>query len=147
MTCEHCGLYKDDFLGEWHCDDCGQTWPTAKALLESKREEEKQVTSRQREILVAARERIADPERWTTGQLSDEIAGWDDGLTLGDLRSGTKWCASGAIGCEVDSRSEWSAVTTLFLVYFDAPLELINDGRTHEEVLAFFDQLIAKGTP
>lgn len=25
--CPHAGLYKDDFIGEWHCDDCGKSWP------------------------------------------------------------------------------------------------------------------------
>jgi ribosomal protein L37AE/L43A len=23
--CSHKNAYKDDFLGEWHCDDCGAT--------------------------------------------------------------------------------------------------------------------------
>lgn len=24
--CTHKNIYKDDFLGEWHCDDCGASF-------------------------------------------------------------------------------------------------------------------------
>lgn len=23
MNCEHVNTYRDDLVGEWHCDDCG----------------------------------------------------------------------------------------------------------------------------
>jgi hypothetical protein len=27
--CPHVNIYKDDFIGDYHCDDCGACWPAA----------------------------------------------------------------------------------------------------------------------
>lgn len=89
------------------------------------------------EILRAARERIADPERWCQGYYAQDPNGAE--VEPDDVQA-CKWCAVGSLCLEVQSRDE----AHLYLV--DAAREVgitptaINDGRGHSAVMVLFDR-------
>lgn len=103
------------------------------------------------EILRAARERIADPERWGKGAFAYDGLG----QSVGPWREAAVcWCARGAVHREcgsASSRSAHRAEETLteaverleFDVPDDAePIAWVNDHHDHEVVLALFDRAI-----
>ena len=97
------------------------------------------------QILRAAREKIAVPERWTQkSHARDAQERW----VAYDSREACKWCASAAIAA-VCPGTLWLYVTRLLRLTpgFPAGNSIMrwNDApdRTHAEVLAAFDAAIA----
>lgn len=91
------------------------------------------------EILKAARELIAVPERWTQGALAKAYDG--ESLWYGDNRA-TCFCAEGALkrvclsdGDSYDAYMELSDAAGM-------PAHHFNDSHTHPEVIALFDRAI-----
>jgi hypothetical protein len=95
-------------------------------------------------VLRAARELIADPERWTQGEYARDADGKpvDDG----DERA-VRWCATGAIWRTAPSGSV--ACRTIQLAAevarraHDMGLMQVNDRLGHQAVLRVLDQAIA----
>lgn len=91
------------------------------------------------EILKAARELLAVPERWTTGVLAKS----QDGSEVApNSTEAVCWCISGAClkidGSQFLNVIEALKIGTAVPIWNDAP------ERTHAEVLARFDEAIAK---
>lgn len=94
------------------------------------------------EILKAARELLAVPERWTTGVLARAHNG--DEVTPSSYKAAS-WCMSGAClkSCMGNDSQFLYVIDALDL---DTCIPIWNDApeRTHAEVLARFDEAIAK---
>lgn len=92
------------------------------------------------EVLKAARELISVPERWTQGKMS-RMSNGEFALPKSILA--VCWCAEGAVE-KVSSKGD--AVDAIIALQKGAdgmrPF-VINDTRTHAEVLAMFDRAIA----
>jgi len=93
------------------------------------------------EILVKARELIAEPERWTQGAFARDEHGFSRYVCPGEFDY-TCYCASGALRAAggYTTHPAYNAIHTggpAVCVWNDAP------GRTHAEVLAAFDAAIA----
>lgn len=101
-----------------------------------------------KEVLIAARAKIADPANWTQGSFAKDIDGcqvwpWDEDATC--------LCAMGAIAVSVGGYDQHSIDSVFATPYFDALSEVMgagdvvqfNDTHTHAEVLAKFDEAIA----
>lgn len=97
-----------------------------------------------KEILIAARAKIADREHWTTGA----FARAKDGLTRRpDNVDAVCWCSIGAI----ESIGDWRAVENsnakiLLRLAVGGSAVGFNDSHTHDEVLAVFDKAIQNAT-
>lgn len=88
------------------------------------------------EIVIAARERIADPARWTQGELARNAAGCSVNPCNGNA---ARWCAIGSIERECTGQMLYYSVRSLFNVQ----LAEINDRAGHAAVLAEYDRVIA----
>lgn len=106
-----------------------------------------------RTTLIAARERISEPEHWTQGRSARNAAGQAVGHNSPDA---VAYCALGALA--------WAANWTVgrdprSLTLYDQAAKALkgketnllighfNDSHTHAEVLALFDRAIARLTP
>jgi hypothetical protein len=92
------------------------------------------------EILKAARAKIEDPERWTTGMYARNR----EGLPIpSNDRVACKWCAHGAMMAVTDDDDPdyYKAINALSNVCGGSPANF-NDSHTHAEVLDAFDQAI-----
>jgi hypothetical protein len=97
------------------------------------------------EVLVAARELIVEPDRWTKRTLAanEEGVGVDP-----TSEEAVCWCTVGAIQKAAASANnpdelEHLAVRAMFNTYIPYyPLGDWNDGSTHELVLSVFDKAI-----
>jgi hypothetical protein len=100
------------------------------------------------ETLKAAREKIADPARWTQDWFAKRI---DEDGTFKDTDATSSaavcWCSSGAIRA-VLGVDDFGFINEDFAVPFGfntlGDLENFNDTHTHPEVLRAFDEAIAK---
>jgi hypothetical protein len=93
------------------------------------------------EVLKAARERIAVPERWTQGCAARTSSG--EPRFTGDPDA-ARWCAIGSI---FHDHPYLTAATDAYAAVVDVVkgnLSEFNDSHTHSEVLAAFDRAIAK---
>lgn len=97
-----------------------------------------------REALIAARELIEDPERWTQEESARDADG--KGVPIGSPEA-CQWCAMGALSKIAPDGLMLSRTRVALLrgtgtysvsMFNDAP------GRTHAEVLAAFDKAIAE---
>lgn len=100
-------------------------------------------SNRVHSILVAARERIATPDRWTQWMVACNRQGES---VSAKSRSAARWCAMGAIIASMDEdieRRDEAACAVRRIV--GESLTCWNDApeRTHEEVLDAFDRAIA----
>lgn len=93
------------------------------------------------EILRAAREKIADPDRWVKGELAIDGEGLRIETASGAHR-GVRWCAVGAC-CAVAGMDWTTAGDALEAVAGESVVDF-NDTHTHAEVLALFDRTIAE---
>lgn len=96
------------------------------------------------EILKAARELIAKPERWTRGCGARDASGEDV-----EARSDAAicWCAIGAI-VRVSDDNPVPAEMLLRRVLPDGGfISSFNDSHDHAEVVALFDRAIASAQP
>jgi len=97
------------------------------------------------EILKAARELLAVPERWTTGVLARAQSGYE--VTPSSAKA-VSWCMSGACLKIGGDESTFSATfcSVIDALDLDTCIPIWNDApeRTHAEVLARFDTAIAK---
>lgn len=94
------------------------------------------------EILKAARERISDPERWTTRVGARDQAG-DATLVLDP--NACKWCALGSIEAETNGPGVLyaEASAALFLgTQNEYGVVGTNDHLGHDAVLAMYDRAI-----
>jgi hypothetical protein len=94
------------------------------------------------ETLKAARKLIIDPSHWTQGAFGRDSAGrkrWD-----GFHPDCTRWCASGALEKVTGKPLPKSAMRPLQEVMDSVDIATFNDHHTHAEVLAAFDEAIAK---
>lgn len=91
-----------------------------------------------KEVLIAARAKIADPVNWTQGEYARNADGAD---CEGD--DAVCWCAIGAIqeSCD-DYDTARDALEYLHAVMGTYPYHF-NDTHTHAEVIAKFDEAIA----
>jgi hypothetical protein len=97
------------------------------------------------EILKAARELIAKPERWTRGYVARAGA---VPLTSAMDVGATCWCAMGAVDKSAGG-PDFSA-PALDLLYPMLPgcgIAEFNDSHDHAEVLSLFDRAIASAQP
>jgi hypothetical protein len=96
------------------------------------------------EILKAARELIAKPERWTRGCGARNASGQDVNAHSDDA---TCWCAIGAI-VKVSDDNPVPAEMLLRRALPDGGfISAFNDSHDHAEVLALFDAAIASAQP
>jgi hypothetical protein len=94
------------------------------------------------EILKAARELIAKPERWTRGVIAR--AGTVP-LTSAMGEGATCWCAMGAVDkCAGGPDCSAPALDLLYPIIPGCGIAQFNDSHDHPEVLALFDRAIAK---
>jgi hypothetical protein len=101
-----------------------------------------------KEILVEARNLIADPSKWVRGNLALD----DDGKTLGDGYDprACKWCALGALGKAL-GKGEYQRFRYITLKLDRVAEDLsygyaatLNDESNHDTVLRMFDIAISK---
>lgn len=94
-----------------------------------------------REILVAARELISVPERWTQGSLAESRLG----RPIGPSTPGAVcWCALGAVQKVADDLNmPFGGAVSHLNKAGPINLGLFNDTHTHPEVVALFDRAIA----
>lgn len=99
-----------------------------------------------REILIAARELISDPARWTQGASARTR---DGNAALVDDPSACSWCALGATAHEARRLDGFASADALrdAIVLLDTlagpnRLPFFNDHGSHESVLALFDRAI-----
>lgn len=99
------------------------------------------------DVLRAARERIATPDKWCQQVLGIDAHG--NQLMPEDLSRAVQCCAEGAVFLIAGEDDGWSAMYALIdqLKGADsermAPVSKFNDTHTHAEVLALFDKAIA----
>lgn len=96
------------------------------------------------EVLKAARERIAVPERWTQGRAAVDAAGESCYAASPMARA---WCLLGAIYWVAPDDSECRVECVRHLSagnIEDGALVAFNDSHKHSEVLALFDKAIAR---
>lgn len=100
------------------------------------------------DVLVKARALIADPQRWTTGELARD----NNGRGVDPLATtACKWCLEGAVERASDGErrpavSAYSMLVDLVPESCLAPHEF-NDYTTHAAVLALFDRAIEATKP
>ncbi len=89
------------------------------------------------EVLQAARDLIADPDHWCQGALA-----WDGKRPVGPHDpEAVAWCVIGAIDA-VASVHEAVTAKGMLQITTACPLEFFNDGHSHGDVIAAFDQAI-----
>ena len=98
--------------------------------------------------LKAAREKIADPSCWTQDWFAKRID--EDGTfkeTDATSSSAACWCSSGAIRAVLNV-DDFTSISDDYAIPFGfgtlGDLETFNDTHTHAEVLAAFDEAIAR---
>lgn len=93
---------------------------------------------RSRIILIRARERITNPERWCQGH---SAVAMDGGMRAPIDSDACAWCAVGAICVEsvLGVGGHVVAAELLSMVIDNTSISLFNDTRTHAEVLHLFD--------
>lgn len=92
-----------------------------------------------KEVLIAARAKIADPANWTQGMLARDASGIP--VEVCSSRAAC-WCAVGAVA--ESAPYELTNTTVEFLnKAAGMQIETFNDTHTHAEVLAKFDEAIA----
>ena len=99
------------------------------------------------ELLTASRDLISEPERWTQDAYARDIHG-EPTDAVGD--GAVCWCATGALwsaGHDHNGKHFYDlyedAVGELTQAAGRKSLVLYNDGHTHNQVLALFDEAIA----
>lgn len=96
-----------------------------------------------KEVLIAARAKIADPANWTQGESAKDA---NDRFCLPKSTLARCWCSIGALAAVIEdgSASEyfWKADDALARV-MGTSTHRYNDTHTHAEVLAKFDEAIA----
>lgn len=95
-----------------------------------------------KEVLIAARAKIADPAHWTQFEYARRISGF--GVSP-ESTYAECWCAIGALASVVGdtARAEKSAPYNALLDAMGEDVDNFNDTHTHAEVLAKFDEAIA----
>lgn len=93
-----------------------------------------------KEVLIAARAKIADPANWTQGTLARDVHGTPVGVLS---KRASCWCSVGAVAECSTSVDITNEAMFLLAKVCEGPAEAFNDRRTHAEVLAKFDEAIA----
>lgn len=96
-----------------------------------------------RELLVAARARVEDPARWTTGSPARDRRG---SVTRSRYPQAVCWCATGAVlsfgaAPYIESYSLW-VLDDLAHSLYEMTTESVNDRLGHTAVLDLFDRAI-----
>ncbi len=101
-----------------------------------------------KEILIAARELIADKSRWTQGTLARNVEGNPEHCVQG--KTAVCFCAAGAVmHCATGEDEEewigaWSALdAAAFSLYGGRDVAGVNDKLGHEAVLKVYDHAIS----
>lgn len=98
-----------------------------------------------KEVMIAARAKIADEKNWTTKAFARDTNG--DSVPSSD-QDAVCWCAIGAIlsvlppGAVFEFDDLWKPLDNLAL----GSMVTLNDERTHTEVMSVFDCMIAAQT-
>ena len=104
------------------------------------------------DVLVAARDLIAEPERWTQGSPARDAQGNRTGW---GAPAAVCWCAVGAVEKAAESATALSGRRSVLVEAAMSELRhaigrhaifLFNDSHSHAEVLAAFDKAIAERT-
>jgi hypothetical protein len=91
-----------------------------------------------REILIAGRALIADPEHWTQGAIARNL---ENRSINSDRADACKFCSIGALNkCSTNKNS---APIIALMVTMEGNVSCFNDTHTHAEVLAAWDRAIA----
>jgi hypothetical protein len=97
------------------------------------------------DVLRAARERISDPERWTTGYYARNAYGDE---VVANSPAACQWCAVGAVLAETDLdlglSLHLSPLAKAAKEYLDraGPVLDVNDDRGHAATLELYEQAI-----
>jgi hypothetical protein len=128
------------FAGVSYCC-CGEV-PAVRRLADEPRLGQRM--SSVREQLVAARDLIADPERWTQGAYARDV---NDEPTMALSASACKWCPVGAVMRVTGSPYGWGPGTGALSVAANGlSASVVNDEQGHAAVLAMFDRAIEATT-
>lgn len=94
-----------------------------------------------KEVLIAARAKIADPANWTQGECARDSTGKE---VHSSSDRAVCWCSIGAIANTIalDGGVFNNVITELEFV-IPGGISTFNDTHTHAEVLAKFDEAIA----
>lgn len=95
-----------------------------------------------KDILIAARARIAEPDKWTQGAGARAANG---SITRVRSKEACRWCVLGAIEVETGPGPDFlAAADAVECQLSDGPwlLSRFNDTHTHAEVLALLDRAI-----
>jgi hypothetical protein len=101
------------------------------------------MTTQVRELLIAARKLIEQPEHWTKGHYARDARG---APVLPIDSEAVCWCTVGALGRadqERDTNEVYLNTRMVLLEHMQPCLSEFNDNHTHAEVLAAFDKAIA----
>lgn len=99
------------------------------------------------EILRAARARIEDPKHWTQCEMARNSA---YAAVPANDPTACQWCTEGAVAAEMDVDSVslcdgvWKFVRETSHELFRSAAFIVNDTRTHADVLDLFDASIAR---
>lgn len=96
-----------------------------------------------KEVLIAARAKIADPANWTQGEYARTLEGYPLDV---HSRNAECWCSIGALACvmgDVVLAEHSASHKALEDVMGTRWIAEFNDTHTHAEVLAKFDEAIA----
>ena len=89
-----------------------------------------------------ARDLIADPGRWTTGDLARNQA-WEYVRPRSKLAC--QWCAEGAVvAAAPDYRTAMAAIDALRAEIGGQELYVFNDSHPHAEVVGLFEKAVAR---
>lgn len=101
-----------------------------------------------RDIIIAARAKIATPKTWTQGVYARNARGRE--VHYG-AKGAVRWCSTGAVRCVRDNPEAGVgiedanvALDILCAAAMDESIAAFNDTHTHPAVLAMFDRAIAK---
>ncbi len=101
-----------------------------------------------KEVLIAVRELISDPKRWTQNAYARKGQDKFSMSVHPESKEATCWCMTGAIIKVCDDSSMEAQVIDLLQESMTGPIPgvmliaIFNDNHTHDEVMALFDKVI-----
>lgn len=93
-----------------------------------------------KDVLIAARAKIADPANWTQRVSAREVNGH---VVAHDDAMAVCWCALGALANVIWRNDIYWAAESALSDAIGGSIHKFNDTHTHAEVLAKFDEAIA----
>lgn len=93
-----------------------------------------------KEVLIAARAKIADPANWTQGEFARDSKAKQ---VHSRSKSAVCWCSLGAIASETGPYGGFNAASSELASVINGSITNFNDTHTHAEVIAKFDEAIA----